>query len=173
MESKGGGNTKERRQIHKYEVSVLILEGLCSSGEASHSVAEIAKIQVCVFVCHHWCSGRETLYLCCALGLPGAHALNNKNLHNDSGRIFPFNTDAKFDFWEWEKKKKSPFSELLKLTLERQKEGRMMLLQLLIAALSHQHTVLELCFFRHFPTILVHNKTFTQPQPVNGFYFFS
>lgn len=51
-----------------------------------------------------------------------------------------------------------------KLTTEREKEGRMMLPQLLVT---------ELCLFRHVPTILVHIKTFTQPKSANRFYFFS
>lgn len=90
-------------------------------------MAEIAKRQVCIFVSHHkiklWNSGRGTLYLCYAHGLLVAHTPNNKNLHKDSGRIFLFNTDANVYFWEWEKKKNSPSSELLEIN-HREREGR-------------------------------------------------
>lgn len=172
MESRGVGNTEESRQIHKNEVSVLILGGLCSSGEASHSEAEIAKLQVCIFVCHHWCSGRGTLYLCRAHRLPVANASNNKTWTKTQEEFSLSTLMQNLTFGNVRKRTALPLN-YWKLTTEREKEGRMMLSQLLITAVLHQHSVLELCLFRHVPTILVHTKTFTQPQPVNEFYFFS
>jgi len=53
----GDGNREKSRQIHRYEVSALILEGLCYSGEAPCSMVD-CKNTSSSDVYHCWCSGR-------------------------------------------------------------------------------------------------------------------
>lgn len=74
-EREGNGNREKSNQIHRYEVSAFILEGLCFSGKAPHSMAEIEKIQnaqMCITVSalEELCLGfekkkRDTLHVLC------------------------------------------------------------------------------------------------------------